>query len=133
MTKDDLLKRIANLEYAARFGFSSDEYAKLRIKFNTFVKHAKKRTAAIELTLQDYILLCYQANIKAEDIGLTNGKYQLGRIGDKGEYKLGNVRFITKEQNMQELYANGGFARGVAKRTKSFKSTGDYIEQQNYI
>jgi hypothetical protein len=116
MTKEEQTARKANMAYMKRIGLNPDLYSEYRIKYNTFKYNLEKRNGVSRLTLKQYMKLAKEAGIEPGQIGLRNGQYQLGRLGDTGEYKIGNVRFITKEQNMKELYDNGGLHRGIAKR-----------------
>jgi hypothetical protein len=62
------------------------------------------------LTVFDYINLAKDASIHyPSKIGRKLGQYQMGRLGDAGDYILGNCRFITKEQNLLERIENRVF------------------------
>ena len=54
----------------------------------------------------DVKTLLDEASITIFDVGQKKGMYQLGRHGDTGPYEIGNCRFITKEENLNE-YCEG--------------------------
>lgn len=59
--------------------------------------------SANKLTFEEYIGLAIDAGIETpHQIGRLPGQYQLGRLGDMGDYEIGNCRFITKEENQKE-------------------------------
>ena len=55
------------------------------------------------LTGAEYCQLLEDAGITAADIGQKLHLYQLGRYGDKGDYEVGNCRFITMRENLSEV------------------------------
>jgi hypothetical protein len=70
-----------------------------------------------KLSFEQYVELATQAGISsAHQIGNHLGQLQMGRIGDKGDYEVGNCRFITKQQNLAEWVANGGKDQMIASR-----------------
>lgn len=70
------------------------------------------------LTMDEYLLLAYDAGvIHEDDIGPGKGKLVMGRVGDVGDYILGNCRFITSEDNAYEKLDNGGF-KSMAEKMK---------------
>jgi hypothetical protein len=53
--------------------------------------------------------LAKRAGIKHPDqIGKAVSEFQMGRLGDVGDYVWGNCRFITTAQNLSERALNGG-------------------------
>jgi hypothetical protein len=57
------------------------------------------------LTFEQYTRLAVDAGLtRANQIGLEPDSYQLGRYRDEGVYRVGNCRFITKEQNLRERW-----------------------------
>lgn len=69
-----------------------------------------------DMSFESYIDLALEAGITEPGmIGCGAGQYQMGRYGDKGDYRVGNCRFITKEQNTSERLDNGGYVRGAIK------------------
>lgn len=78
---------------------------------------AKERGLEFTLSLGEYKQLAEAAEIlDPYCIGRANGKYQLARYGDVGGYKLGNCRFITKEQNDREALDNGCYSNMSTSR-----------------
>lgn len=68
------------------------------------------------LTFSEYVQLAIDAGLsKPDQIGTRLDQYQMGRIGDVGNYELGNCRFITTEQNIKEKLINGGQHTGAKK------------------
>lgn len=41
--------------------------------------------------------------------GFHRGQYVMARIGDKGPYRLGNVKIITCSENSKEVWKNSGY------------------------
>jgi hypothetical protein len=60
---------------------------------------------------------------KPHQIGKSKGKFQMGRIGDVGNYEWGNCRFIPMEQNLAERASNGGNIEIGRKLARMFKVT----------
>lgn len=85
-------------------------------KYKQHVDNQRTRHGT-DLSFDNYLYLAYQASLNPENIGNKPGKYQLGRIGDKGRYSLETCRFITFEQNNAENIENGGDKRAALKRT----------------
>lgn len=92
--------------------------------FRGHITRSDRRGLRSELTFEDYVRKAYEANLSGpEMIGARRGMYQLGRVGDEGNYTNGNCRFITREQNTTEAHANGRLdnvytaARGQTKET----------------
>tara|TARA_R110000737_G_scaffold210135_1_gene227900 strand:+ start:120 stop:629 length:510 start_codon:yes stop_codon:yes gene_type:complete len=50
----------------------------------------------------ELVQLFEDAGISADDIGVKSQQYQLGRHNDSGHYQVGNCRFITTRENLQE-------------------------------
>ena len=63
----------------------------------------KQRGAEFLLSPTELIELFSDAGITAADIGNKGHQYCLGRIGDTGNYEVGNCRFITATQNGKEV------------------------------
>lgn len=85
------------------------------------------------MTFDQYLHLALEAGIQTPyEIGIGVDKYQLGRLGDCGDYELGNCRFITMRQNLDERYLNGGTQRAALKKSGRTKSTdaGVYAQAQ---
>jgi hypothetical protein len=69
-------------------------------KYKNKEKDAKARNLIFNLTLEEYEQLIIESNIKLEDIKI-NG-YHLARYNDSGGYEIGNCRFVTYKENLQE-------------------------------
>ena len=54
------------------------------------------------LTGAELVQLFEDAGITVNDIGQKSQQYQLARHGDTGHYEMGNCRFITMRENLQE-------------------------------
>lgn len=84
-------------------------------------------TSTNMLTITEYLFKAFEANILSSDVGCVRGKYQLGRIGDSGDYTVDNCRFITMEANQLEMAKNGGRSTQAnkIKGTTRHKSVGE--------
>lgn len=86
-----------------------DDDRKLFLKYTRKQQETPKRyngEIKFKLTFKEYVQLIYDAGIKSSQIGVYKGQYVLGRYGDMGDYELGNCRFITREQNNEEMLQN---------------------------
>lgn len=93
-------------------------------KWNTKRRNPKSR-GIFFLSLEEYIGLAKEAGLTdPNQIGRTNEKYCLGRIGDVGNYEIGNCRFITNLQNQKERKQNGGASRAGKKISENIKNNG---------
>ena len=72
----------------------------LRRKFYNKQTNAEKEGLKVLLSYDEYAKLALDAGITAEDIG--NKGYHLARYNDKGDYKIGNCRFIYYIENIKE-------------------------------
>lgn len=110
------IEKVQSILSNVGFESSPEKAAKWRTKWNNLRGSSKARGIQCTLTLDQYVKLAKKANIKSPaQVGKKKGCYQLGRIGDKGGYTLGNCRFITVEQNQKEKVLNGGSARAGKK------------------
>lgn len=92
----------------------------LTSKFANHIKKCYNEGIKNELSVEDWLYVCYASGIKhPDDIGIAMDKHHLARIGDVGAYKLGNCRYILGSENMSERDTNGGTERGAKKRTGS--------------
>jgi hypothetical protein len=74
-------------------------------KWTNLKGDSKRKGRKCLLSFEEYTLLASQAGLFSPDqIGVLPGKYQLGRVEDRGDYVLGNCRFIPKEQNLKERW-----------------------------
>lgn len=103
-----------------RYGLDPAEYPRWRQKWNNLHTGCTKlgdRECA--LTFGQYVKLARNAGLtSADQIGRSRGQYQLARHGDRGDYVIGNCRFITMEQNQRERLYNGGTAVAVEKAAR---------------
>lgn len=122
------MKRADYTKYVASLGFPVDDVSKWMRKYYKLRGNVPLRGVELKLSFLDYITLAKEAGITDPDqIGSGRGKYQIGRIGDSGNYEIGNCRFITKEQNLLEMIENGGtqsHARKISKRYVVFSQAG---------
>jgi hypothetical protein len=56
------------------------------------------------LTVEQIEILLDLAGITIWDVGKKKGQYNLARYEDLGDYAWGNCRFVTKEENLNELF-----------------------------
>ena len=71
----------------------------------TYWKTKKKFSKADKqwlLTGAELMQLMRDASVTINDIGVKSHQYQLARHGDTGHYEMGNCRFITMHENLQE-------------------------------
>jgi hypothetical protein len=100
-----------------KFAFDVRYEKEWRYKYQNLRSSAVKRNVNMCLSFRQYIKLAKKAGLKEpSQIGRTSvDNYQMGRIGDTGDYEWGNCRFITMEQNKNEKIANGGQERASQK------------------
>ena len=90
--------------YTSKVGFG--------IKYQRLVGNADLKGIKVMLTFDQYLKLAYNVGMNSPtEIGTKMNSYQMGRIGDVGDYIQGNCRFIPRTQNMQERTDNGGAKR----------------------
>jgi hypothetical protein len=88
--------------------YPTEDRPSWRLKFNQHRQNAKKRGLKSELTFEQYVREAAYAEIDHPgEIGKLPGQFQLGRVGDTGDYAKGNCRFIPVEQNARERIENG--------------------------
>ena len=78
-----------------------------------------------QLTARDVAQLLEEAGILVYQIGRYKGNYHMARHGDKGIYEMGNCRFLSCTENIQEMGA-----RGAPKRWKRCLIMGVEYESQ---
>jgi hypothetical protein len=94
-----------------KLGYKASDVKVWRSKWQRLIYHSNRRDLKCNLKFEDYMNLAKSAGIKSPtDIGVASEKYQMGRLGDVGNYDLGNCRFITSKQNKLEMCLNGGAA-----------------------
>jgi hypothetical protein len=118
-------RREAAIEFAKSAGFSNRLAELWYSKYLTLRRNSKHEDRGdLKLSFQQYLKLALRAGLTSPNqIGNRPGKYQLGRIGDNGDYEVGNCRFITFEQNYEEWVSNGGRERSIEKRADYNKDT----------
>lgn len=100
-------------------GLDPDDALRWASKWQNLRSHSKSRGAVCNLTFEEYMGLVCEAGINNPDqIGRKAHLYQMGRIGDTGNYELGNCRFITMAQNAQEKLINGGYEVSDSQRKR---------------
>jgi len=107
-------------------GFKEADAEKWYKKWTTIIRNARHYSYCndCKLSLTDYLSLAKEAGLTSpEQIGPRLGTYQLGRLGDTGDYEIGNCRFILREQNIEEWKVNGGLEVMRRKKTGRTKDT----------
>lgn len=85
-----------------------------------------------KLSFDQYIQLAVDAGLTSPNqIGHGSDSYCMGRLGDRGDYELGNCRFITQKQNQQERVLNGGSEISAAKKRGTRKETHESVRSQS--
>lgn len=103
-----------------------------RRKFWNLRKAARQKGVACHLTLDQYINLAKEAGIESPNqIGQKIDSFQMGRLGDVGDYELGNCRFITFKQNLDEMTSNGGRSNAINKMIGRTKDNNQSIASQS--
>ncbi|CAM0015714.1 hypothetical protein VPHK397_0087 [Vibrio phage K397] len=101
--------RIVIRQYAEASGFSKSYVRSLYKKYHTKIHNAaEKGSGVMVMTFEEYAQLALDAGIWADDIGRSSNQYHLSRIGDTGDYTVGNCRFIQHCDNNKERMENGG-------------------------
>lgn len=94
--------------YTSKVGFG--------VKYQRLLGNAEAKGVVCELTFEQYLKLAYDVAINnPNQIGTSMKSFQMGRVGDQGNYYYGNCRFISRTQNMQERTDNGGSKRQADK------------------
>lgn len=79
-----------------------DDDGKLYRKFSNKGVNAQKENIPFLLTFDEFCTLLKDAGITSSQLGFTGDNYVLARYGDKGNYEVGNCRFITQIENAKE-------------------------------
>lgn len=77
-----------------------DDDGELNNKYRHKQGNAKRHGLKCLLTFDQYAGLVREAGIKSSDIG--PGGYHLSRYKDRGDYEVGNCRFVPYQVNMDE-------------------------------
>lgn len=103
-------------------GLSPDGASEWYTKYTNHVKTSKTRGVPSELTFEQYLSKVVAGGLSdPQQIGVTLGKFVLGRVGDEGNYSVGNCRFITTTQNHIERFENGRNVEGDKRRSEKMK------------
>lgn len=93
-------------------------------KYRTLTMNAKQKGNQNLLSFRQYLKLAVKAGLTSPtQIGNTSGSYQMSRVGDSGDYEVGNCRFLTLEENHAEKHKNGGYKRQAEKLRGRTKET----------
>jgi hypothetical protein len=71
-------------------------------RFQQHRANSKGRGIPFLLTFEQWLKIWTDSG-QLENAGKHKGQYCMARLGDKGPYKVGNVRIISVEQNHREL------------------------------
>ena len=85
-------------------------------------KRARVKGQTFTLSATEMVQLFTDAGITANDIGKKAHQYQLGRHGDTGGYEMGNCRFITMKENMEEAKRNPHNSTAIMAEGKRYES-----------
>lgn len=98
----------ARADYLKRIGLNPMEVRDWAKNWSNLKARAKRDQRRCDLSFEDYVELAAMAGlISANQIGREkDDDYQMGRIGDRGNYVMGNCRFITKRENLEERRIN---------------------------
>lgn len=117
-------------EAVVETGFAEDESSKWYEKFRNLRKSSSRRGLQTLLGFDEYLGLAKEAGLtKADQIGTLSHQHVLGRIGDVGNYEVGNCRFITATRNREELHENGGLQSHYEKMRGSTKENNDAVRR----
>ena len=83
---------------------SKKEEQIIRVKWQAKKDDAKRRKIDCTITFEQYIQMMSNANITEDMIGTHSNAYQLARYKDQGIYSIENCRFITRTENLKELF-----------------------------
>lgn len=111
-------------------GFAENSTEDWFKKYRSQRDHAVQRGVNRELTFQDYLTLANEAGLKSPDqIGKSSEQYHLSRLGDQGDYIVGNCRFITASQNHVEAFANGRLDTRIEQQIGQTKETSERVRK----
>ena len=107
----------------------------LRSRYRAHKGNAKKRGVVFELTFDEWVKIWIDSG-RLQERGQRKGGYVMARFGDKGPYKIGNVKIIKAEENgreymrrvkskLLEINLGNGYAKGLrhTDETKALIST----------
>jgi len=101
-------------------------------KWRNLINNSKLAGNTCLLSLEEYINLALEAGLVSPDqIGCTPESFQMARYGDKGNYEVGNCRFITMKENLLEKKINGGVQSGADKLRGRTKDDTNYLRSSS--
>jgi hypothetical protein len=109
MKKADIqLMMDGRADHLRKIGLNPSEVRLWSKNWSNLKAGAKRDRKECDLTFEEYTELAAIAGLKSADqVGKgRDDHYQMGRIGDRGGYTLGNCRFITKRDNLEERRMN---------------------------
>jgi hypothetical protein len=115
---------------AMGLGFSEEDADAWYRKYLKHQNHALDRGLVSNLTFHQYMTKVRNAGLDSlEQIGTGNEQFQLGRIGDVGDYENDNCRFITARQNRIEAHDNGRCVEANRKNSEQRKGQTKYTSE----
>lgn len=104
-------------DFLSAIGLNPDDVLVWADKWYMMKANAKGKGVVCRLTFEEYVGLAAEAGLNnPHQIGVHNESYHLSRIGDSGDYEIGNCRFLTHNENRIEKITNGGDKRGGLKK-----------------
>lgn len=85
-----------------------------RPMYNIQKGNAKRRGIPWELTYEEWLRI-WQESGRLGERGPRLGCYVMARYGDKGPYKVGNVRIVTSSENHREAHSIRQVATGCRR------------------
>lgn len=102
------MMKILQIAAVTAMGYSAQDTDAWYEQYQRHLATARARGLDSQLSFDQYMIKAAEANLLCVDqIGRASHQFQLGRVGDVGNYHDGNCRFITARQNHQESYQNG--------------------------
>ena len=113
---------IERMIIVSALGFDPREARAWSEKWRQLKVNAKQKGNTCLLSFDQYVTIAKESGLKSvSEIGTSIDSYQMGRIGDVGNYEVGSCRFITHRKNLQERRENGGDASGASNRVDKLK------------
>jgi hypothetical protein len=108
-----------NLRVVRDCGLFDEDVGLWYKKYHGHKYHAMQRGLKSFLTFKNYMVKVVEAGLSRPDqIGARGEQYQLGRIGDTGDYTIDNCRFITSRQNILEAFSNKRHLDSIEQKAK---------------
>ena len=109
---------------ARHYCFGTNIYESDRIHaIFKYWNHKRGDPKGFTITGPEMISLFDEAGIDPEDIGKKADKYQLARHDDEGGYHIGNCRFITMRENLQEKKSRKGLVVITEETREKIRNT----------